>query len=1062
MQRLRNTLFVAAMVIAAAVLMQWSVLAYANSFTGDIMDLSEANWIWVPDDFESRGVLTNFKTSFVVDSDTVGAYLVITADKSVTSYVNGRRLGSSMDWAELSVYDLTESLVEGENVVSADVGVAVSSGVFEGGLLAQIVLIDSDGNVKRLSSDDTWMVSASMPRGGSWRIPAAMGGDDGGVEWLSAAILSSYDDSKWGELWLDEYYEHPRYSEFKGEYEDPKYAAYYESYITIDKETGLLMRNGEVYRPFFTIYDQYKGVAESLHIIYYDFDLLEEDLDIMARNQINPYLRFWAWNELLNADGTWKRVDRQPKGTNLPRFKYVYEIYDYLLDRIEAHGLHVMAEIPLYWGIHYDVIPQTHRGAYIAVDEYWDKMVEAYTQIIDYYSKRTVIAMFMIGEEGLVFDTGIPSTQHINATELPETQSKFAAYLESKYGTVEAMKQAWGSGYDYSDKTMWKYRFFNGLDSWVPQYPYTPEAFDYITEFSDVKVPVFQTLLEGAPPHKQITHEYARLYNENVLRDPVMVDFTEFKQWLIIEKCNEWAESVRKVDPNHILFYCNAHDFNPSWHFIHAFDRARFAFDLIGVGQHDSGYEYPDTPYWARTREYIQNVASYGPYLKANGALPIGFCNGEGEGGVTPEGAALYYPNWMADLFGNGSAAALCYHWTHIKPVADQLGEALRAVQNVPFTYNRDAKVLIMRNTANAFSNASGIDFDGARYFASILYQLHIPFDIVPDADLTYGTEEQFKIDINNYDFIFIPSQYQIMPDRTWEILDKWISDPEHAGKRGLVMGMYLPQDSYFNDLEPDQLNPVFVKLMGTTGYSEYRPTGGLRFEYAAKLGDYDAGDAMEIDLYSGEVGLFGPGLPDGVESIVKVYGDDEHSLVIRNKVNDNYVYSFGFYLGLASNLVWGSAKQQTPYNKLTGLYRGILAENGIVAEFEAPDNIGVYISDNKEMVIVKELYGKKVSTVLKTDEPGLGVYSGATTILSSDGTVTIERDIEPYRTYYMKRVADILAYQGQVSVQSVVQDSESFVLVTGEGVVELDIGDIEPVTVRVDGGEAVRVALGR
>ncbi|MGB4419401.1 MAG: hypothetical protein WBJ60_06935, partial [Bacillota bacterium] len=396
------------------------------------------------------------------------------------------------------------------------------------------------------------------------------------------------------------------------------------------------------------------------------------------------------------------------------------------------------------------------------------------------------------------------------------------------------------------------------------------------------------------------------------------------------------------------------------------------------------------------------------------------------------------------------------------KPVADQLGEALRAVQNVPFTYNRDAKVLIMRNTANAFSNASGIDFDGARYFASILYQLHIPFDIVPDADLTYGTEEQFKIDINNYDFIFIPSQYQIMPDRTWEILDKWISDPEHAGKRGLVMGMYLPQDSYFNDLEPDQLNPVFVKLMGTTGYSEYRPTGGLRFEYAAKLGDYDAGDAMEIDLYSGEVGLFGPGLPDGVESIVKVYGDDEHSLVIRNKVNDNYVYSFGFYLGLATNPVWGSAKQQTPYNKLTGLYRGILAENGIVAEFEAPDNIGVYISDNKEMVIVKELYGKKVSTVLKTDEPGLGVYSGATTILSSDGTVTIERDIEPYHTYYMKRVADILAYQGQVSVQSVVQDSESFVLVTGEGVVELDIGDIEPVTVRVDGGEAVRVALGR
>ncbi|MGB4717344.1 MAG: hypothetical protein WBH42_08155, partial [Bacillota bacterium] len=639
--------------------------------------------------------------------------------------------------------------------------------------------------------------------------------------------------------------------------------------------------------------------------------------------QIHPYIRFFSWSELLNPDGTWKEVTVQPKGSNLPRFRYNYEIYDYFLDRVQAHGLYAMVEIPLYWGINYDVIPQDYRGAYIVIDEYWDKMVEAYTRIIDYYSKRTVIAMFMIGEEGLVFDTGIPGAPHINAVDIPETQRRFAAYLESKYGTVEAMKQAWGSGYDYSDRSLWRRRTLGRETVFRPEYPYTPNAFDYINEFSDVEVPVWQTLVTTEEPFEHIASEDARLWNENVLRDPVVIDFMEFKQWLIIEQCNKWAESVRQVAPNHILFYCNPHDFNPSWHFMHAFDRARFAFDLIGVGQHDSGYEYPDTPYWARTREYIQNVASYGPYLKANGALPIGYCNGEGGGGVTPEGVAQYFKNWMADLFGNGSAAALCYHWTHIKPVADQLGEALRAVQNVPFTYNRDAKVLIMRNTANAFSNASGIDFDGARYFASILYQLHIPFDIVPDADLTYGTEEQFRIDINNYDFIFIPSQYQILPDRTWEILDKWISDPEHAGKRGLVMGMYLPQDSYFNDLEPDQLNPVFVKLMGTTGYSEYRPTGGLRFEYAAKLGDYDAGDAMEIDLYSGEVGLFGPGLPDGVESIVKVSGSAGHSLVIRNKVNDNYVYSFGFYLGLASNPVWGSAKQQTPYNKLTGLYRG-------------------------------------------------------------------------------------------------------------------------------------------
>ena len=92
---------------------------------------------------------------------------------------------------------------------------------------------------------------------------------------------------------------------------------------------------------------------------------------------------------------------------------------------------------------------------------------------------------------------------------------------------------------------------------------------------------------------------------------------------------------------------------------------------------------------------------------------------------------------------------------------------------------------------------------------------------------------------------------------------------------------------------------------------------------------------------------MFGPGLPDGVESIVKVSGSAGHSLVIRNKVNDNYV-QLRFYLGLASNPS-GEVLNSRLRHKLTGLYRGILAESGIVAEFESTrDNMSVYISDNK------------------------------------------------------------------------------------------------------------------
>ncbi len=153
---------------------------------------------------------------------------------------------------------------------------------------------------------------------------------------------------------------------------------------------------------------------------------------------------------------------------------------------------------------------------------------------------------------------------------------------------------------------------------------------------------------------------------------------------------------------------------------------------------------------------------------------------------------------------------------------------------------------------------------------------------------------------------------------------------------------------------------------------------------------------------------------------------------------------------------------QQTPYNKLTGLYRSILAESGIVAEFEAPDNIGVYISDNKEMVIVKELYGKKVSTVLKTDEPGLGAYSGAATILSPDGTVTIERDIEPYHTYYMKRVAEIIAHEGRLVVSHFEQDGDDWVVVEGDGELELSVNGVDLISARIESGEVLRVRIAR
>ncbi|HPZ55656.1 MAG TPA: alpha-L-rhamnosidase N-terminal domain-containing protein, partial [Bacillota bacterium] len=417
-------LFVSAILIAlmALVVSAASMLASAstdNSGAVGAIRLEETNWIWIPRAEESFSLLMRFRKSFTVDSELSHAQLVITGDRTVTAYVNGERIGSSAEWSDLQVYDITEHLIEGENVVSAVVSADLTYGSPDGGLLAQIVLTDTAGRSIRISTDETWQVTDAIPRGNSWMMPASMGGGDAGVEWDSAYLLSSYESGRWGVLALDGEYEHPEYSEFKGEYLQAHYADYYNDYLRINEGTGLMERNGQVFRPFFTVYDQIIDGKWELSIVKWDFDRLERDLKVMERNQIHPYIRFFSWSELLNPDGTWKEVTVQPKGSNLPRFRYNYEIYDYFLDRVQAHGLYAMVEIPLYWGINYDVIPQDYRGAYIVIDEYWDKMVEAYTQIINYYSKRTVIAMFMIGEEGLVFDTGIPGAPHINAVDIP-------------------------------------------------------------------------------------------------------------------------------------------------------------------------------------------------------------------------------------------------------------------------------------------------------------------------------------------------------------------------------------------------------------------------------------------------------------------------------------------------------------------------------------------------------------------------------------------------------------------------------------------------------------------
>lgn len=210
---------------------------------------------------------------------------------------------------------------------------------------------------------------------------------------------------------------------------------------------------------------------------------------------------------------------------------------------------------------------------------------------------------------------------------------------------------------------------------------------------------------------------------------------------------------------------------------------------------------------------------------------------------------AKYYPWWLIDIVGGGGAFFQSYHWNHIagrtaeKPTdydlltLESIHNFLEEIKNVPFSFNRNAEVLILRNKHAAYGMSAGYDFGNVRYLASILYRLHVPFDILPDSDITPGLFEEGKVNLSKYRFIFIPSQYQLLPSQTWQMLFDWINDPRYAGRRGLCLGWFGDRDCYFNPTKPVDVHPAFSALTGTRGYtSRISVSGRLGLTFARFL----------------------------------------------------------------------------------------------------------------------------------------------------------------------------------------------------------------------------------
>ncbi len=842
----------------------------------------------------------------------------------------------------------------------------------------------------------------------------------------------------------------PRYSEFTGQYLRPEYAQSYKSFVKLNPRTGLLEYEGHVIRPFFTIYVQPKANnGWVINIPDFDYDLLEKDFARMKQAGINVQPRFWNWSELLNYDGSWKEVQTQPKGANLPQFKYVYEIYDYFLDRAQAHGLYVNIEPSYFWGLDEGVIPQEYRSRILVYDDLWNAAAQAYAKILSYYSKRTCIISAMVGEEDLEF---------ANCQDDSQMQAQFKQFLKRKYGSISNLKRTWGYGYDYSDHSLWTKRNVDGKDVIWPEYPFIRGAFDKWQSFEDVQTPIFDRCRSVDDPSKTVD---ALTYQQNLTRDPVWIDYMEMKEQILISRLNYLADTLRAADPNHILHYSNPYDFCPAWHFLHCFNRGQLRWDIIGVGQHDSGFEPWEVPHWASCREYIQNVASYGPYIGATGAFPKGFACGEGEGGKSRDGIAKYYPWWLTDIVGGGGAFFQSYNWNHIagrtlenptgydETMLSKLGEFLAAIRDVPFSRS-DAKVLILRSRNAAYSMSAGYDIGNSRYLGSILYQLHVPFDILPDSDIASGDFAPGKVNINKYRFIFVPEQNQLLSAGTWQMLQDWLTDPRAAGRRGLCLGLYQDQDGHFNPTQPTAVHPAFEKLTGLRGFEKRMPASGpISFRYARLFGRSVRGDELTLTFpENAEVGCV-YSVPDKVERILDL-GEGGPAVVVRNMVNANPVYACGFYLGMSYWAVDGKEKEQDPYDLLTPLYGAMLDSAGVEAPVKGPRNLGVYLSDDASTILVKERFGRATDVRLDFKSFPGSVFAGTTTVLNGDGGGTVKDfHIEPYGTLVLKKAVafNISGTKAGSAACKATPDGGLDVTMTGKGKIAVTF-DVKPKTI--------------
>ncbi len=144
------------------------------------------HWIWSPDPAASTRAWLRKAFDIPAGRTVTGARLKIMADNAYDLYLNGRKVGGGDDWQKPGLFDLTESIRPGRNVLAVEA--RNTSDAY--GLLAGLAVGLDDGRTLDIRTDRTWLTSGVESAG--WADPGFKA-----AGWEPAREIADADGGPW-------------------------------------------------------------------------------------------------------------------------------------------------------------------------------------------------------------------------------------------------------------------------------------------------------------------------------------------------------------------------------------------------------------------------------------------------------------------------------------------------------------------------------------------------------------------------------------------------------------------------------------------------------------------------------------------------------------------------------------------------------------------------------------------------------------------------------------------------------------------------------------------------